>query len=79
MELVKGILEANYFASDIDTLTIEDTSEGSYSEHSVFWEMLGVKEKYNESSTTSELDDFIKLSSGIRKDTNPLQWWFTNR
>ena len=56
------MLEENYcIDDDINTCMVEDQYEGYNTERSDFWKMLGVNEKSQESSTCSEIEDFLKF------------------
>ena len=73
------MLEENYcIDDDINTCMVEDQSEGFNTECSYFWKMLGVNEKSQESSTCSEIEEFLKFPQA-KTDIDPLQWWFSNK
>jgi hypothetical protein len=80
IELVKDVLHAKYNV-DLVCASIEaensENLERNHSEHSKFWELVGVNEKSG-SSGFSEIEDFLKLPRA-KTDIDPLKWWISNR
>mgnify|MGYP007105605388 FL=1 len=76
--MVGNVLDLNYLVNNVHTSPSCDTSEGHHFGHEEFWKMLGANGKSHESSTSSEIEDFLKLPRA-KTNIDPLQWWFTNR
>ena len=75
IELVKDALDAKYNANLVCASIQADNSKNS--EHSKFWEMVGINEKSG-SSGFSKIEDFLEISRA-KTDIDPLKWWFSNR
>ena len=76
--MVRNLLDTNYRVDNAHASPSNDTIEGDHSKHVEFWKMLDVNEKSHETSTGSEIEDFLKLPRA-KSDIDPLQWWFTYR
>ena len=79
VELVQNTLEEKYPLDDSENSTFDQTPQHNHTDID-FWGMLGVRDKSNEStsSSRSEIEQFMRFPRA-KTDVDPLQWWYMNR